>query len=186
MFWWRLQWGILSSGIWCHVAHVETDVSEEHIASILRIKTFWVLSFPPWWIHRPCELGLKAFSPRRWNRYVPLYRRLLHEPHGVISRRQHSLITYLINAMDASLTTACPGIDLVRVSIFLQTCIFITDTSTVTPRSYLRKILLRNTTTVLLYLIRNEFIVNLNDVETDWSLTMVSCSLGGVMFITLY
>jgi hypothetical protein len=68
-----------SSGTWCHVDLVRTDVLEERIASIFRVEKY--SSKEPAWA------GGSSFQPWRWRRYIPPKRQFTQDLHGVTSQK---------------------------------------------------------------------------------------------------
>jgi hypothetical protein len=73
--------------MWGHMVLVRTDVSEERIASIIRVERIselgtLMLTF----------IGSWFFHPWFWRRYVPPKRPLLQEPHSVTSQKAAFLI----------------------------------------------------------------------------------------------
>jgi hypothetical protein len=90
--WWL--WRMPSSGMWYHVTLGRTNVLEEHIAFIIRVKRFselWALTVTSNWSMLQRNNGFFLaewfFSSWWWRRYAPLKCQFSREPHGVTSQK---------------------------------------------------------------------------------------------------
>jgi hypothetical protein len=91
-------WRIPSSAMWRHVTRAITDVSEERIAPIIRVKRISTLG-TELAIVRIAVSSWRIPSPWWWRRYYPPKLRFLQEPYGVISKKT---AVFIVTAVKAS------------------------------------------------------------------------------------
>jgi hypothetical protein len=88
----RWLWRVPSSGMWRRVDLVWTDVSEERIASIIRIKNSRARNQR----EQVAADSPRIFLPLRWRRYVPPKRRFTQDLHGITSQKTAFFLPVLL------------------------------------------------------------------------------------------